>query len=638
MTEPALDVIAIGRSSVDLYGQQIGGRLEDMATFAKSVGGSPTNTAIGAARLGLRSAVITAVGDEPFGRFIREQLVREGVVVTGVKTDPHRLTALAILGIRDDRNFPLIFYRENCADMALNVEDVDDTFIATAKAICISGTHLSTPTVYAMSRKAVAAAKAAGRLVAFDIDYRPSLWGLAGFGAGEERYIRSDTVTAHLQTVVADCDLIVGTEEELHILGGSQDTLAALRAIRALTAATLVCKRGPMGCVVFPGAIPDSLDAGVTGPGFPVEVYNVLGAGDAFMGGFLRGWLRDEPLETACTWANACGAFAVSRLLCSPEYPTWAELQHFLAHGIATPQLRLDATLKHIHWATTRRPTPSTLKALAIDHRAQLETMADRLGAPRERIAGFKRLAVQAAADVANGADGFGVLLDGEHGREALFDAAKTDLWIGRPVERPGSRPLAFVEPDLGSHLAEWPLDQIVKCLCFYHPEDPAELKERQEAALLTVNDACRATGRELLIEIIAGKHGAFADTTVAAVLERLYALGIKPDWWKLEPQRSAAAWQAIENAIRNADPYCRGVVLLGLDAPEDALVASFVLAAAHPIVKGFAIGRTIFSQAAERWLPGALSDDEAIADMAARFQRLSEAWDRAAERARKAA
>src|SRR5918997_4389369 len=144
MTAPVLDLIAVGRSSVDLYGQQIGGRLEDMATFAKSVGGSPTNTAIGAARLGLRSAVVTAVGDEHFGRFIREQLEREGVVTAGVKTDPRRLTALVVLGVQNDRSFPLIFYRENCADMALGQDDVDEAFIASAQAICISGTHLST--------------------------------------------------------------------------------------------------------------------------------------------------------------------------------------------------------------------------------------------------------------------------------------------------------------------------------------------------------------------------------------------------------------------------------------------------------------------------------------------------------------
>jgi 5-dehydro-2-deoxygluconokinase len=635
-----LDLITIGRSSVDLYGQQIGGRLEDMATFAKSVGGSPTNTAIGAARLGLKSAVVTAVGDEHFGRFIREQLEREGVVTTGVKTDPQRLTALVILGVQNDKSFPLIFYRENCADMALGEEDVEEAFIASARAICISGTHLSTAGTHAMTMKAVRAARAAGRKVAFDIDYRPNLWGLAGHGAGEERYIHSDTVIAHLQTVAPECDLIVGTEEELHILGGSQETVQALRTVRSLSAATIVCKRGPMGCVVFPGEI-DRIEDGIKGPGFPVEVYNVLGAGDAFMAGFLRGWLRGEPLETACAYANACGAFAVSRLLCSPEYPSWEELQHFLHHGSALPALRRDAMLNHLHWATTRRPAPKTLKVLAIDHRTQLEEMVDRLGGSREKIPAFKRLAVQAAAAASTSPTGrrdLGILLNGEYGRDALFDAAEQNLWIGRPMERPGSRPLAFIAPDLGSHLAEWPVAHTVKCLCFYHPDDPADMKERQEAALLAAHDACRATRRELLLEIICSRHGAVTEATSERVLDRLYAIGVKPDWWKLEPQPSEAAWRAVERAIGVGDPYCRGVLLLGLDAPEEELVQSFALAARHPIVKGFAIGRTIFSPAAERWLAGEMSDADAIADMTVRFRRLSDAWDRAAAQARRAA
>ncbi len=118
--DKTLDLITIGRSSVDLYGAQVGGRLEDMGSFDKYIGGSPTNIACGTARLGLKSAVITGVGDEHMGRFIREQLEREGVDTTGVKTDPDRLTALVLLGIRDQDQFPLIFYRENCADMGLS--------------------------------------------------------------------------------------------------------------------------------------------------------------------------------------------------------------------------------------------------------------------------------------------------------------------------------------------------------------------------------------------------------------------------------------------------------------------------------------------------------------------------------------
>jgi 5-dehydro-2-deoxygluconokinase len=256
--------------------------------------------------------------------------------------------------------------------------------------------------------------------------------------------------------------------------------------------------------------------------------------------------------------------------------------------------------------------------------------MADGLGAPRERIAAFKQLAVQAAAQVADGADGYGVLLDGEHGREALFDAAEQNLWIGRPVERPGSRPLTFVAHDVGSHLVEWPAAHTVKCLCLYHPDDATELKETQERALLTVSEACRATRRELLVEIIAGKHGPVVDTTVAAVIERLYGLGIRPDWWKLEPQTSEAAWRAIERVIDRGDPFCRGVLLLGLDAPEDHLVASFAAAACNRIVKGFAVGRTIFSQTAEQWLSDTISDREAVAAMATRYRRLSDAWEQA--------
>ncbi|MCG8357755.1 MAG: PfkB family carbohydrate kinase, partial [Kiloniellales bacterium] len=207
-----LDVITLGRSSVDLYGQQIGGRLEDMASFAKSVGGCPTNIAIGCARLGLAAAVITRVGDEHMGRFIREQLEREGVCTDGVVTDPERLTALVILGVRSDEAFPLIFYRENCADMALAENDIDPSFVARAGALVVTGTHFSTPGVDAASRAAIRAAKAAGLKVIFDVDYRPNLWGLAGHGAGESRFVASEEVTAHLQSILPLCDLVVGTE------------------------------------------------------------------------------------------------------------------------------------------------------------------------------------------------------------------------------------------------------------------------------------------------------------------------------------------------------------------------------------------------------------------------------------------
>jgi 5-dehydro-2-deoxygluconokinase len=626
-----LDVITMGRCSVDLYGQQIGSRLEDIASFAKSAGGSPTNIAIGTARLGLKSGLITRVGDEQMGHFILEQMEREGVATRGITTDPTRLTSLVLLSVESDKSFPLIFYRDNCADSALDVSDVDEDFVATSRALLVTGTHFARANTDAAQRKAMAIAKKLGRKIIIDIDYRPNLWGLAGHGAGEERYIKSDKVSSHLQSILADCDLIIGTEEEVHIAGGTEDTLAALRKIRSLSKGTIVLKRGPMGCVVYSGEIPARIEDGIVGKGFPIEVYNVLGAGDAFMSGFLRGWLKDEPLETCATWANACGAFAVSRLLCSPEYATFEELQYFLKHGSKTKALRKDEGLSHVHWATTRRKDWPKLLAFAIDHRKQLEDMADSLQAPREKIAPFKRLAIKAIARVANGNDGYGTLLDDTYGREAMFDAGKLGLWVGRPLEQPGSRPLRFeFTQDVGSRLIEWPVDHVIKCLAFYHPDDPKELKDEQAGKLRTLYEAARKVGRELLVEIIASKHGPMDKMTIARAMTELYALGIKPDWWKLEPQDNPQSWDEIGKVIDANDPYCRGIVLLGLEAPPEELEKGFRAVVGKHHVKGFAVGRTIFNEAAQEWLRGTISDEAAIVMMAEKFGALVAMWNKA--------
>jgi len=624
-----LDVITIGRASVDLYGAQVGGRLEDMGSFEKYIGGSPCNMAAGTARLGLRSALISRVGDEHMGRFIREELAREGVDVRGVITDPERLTALVLLGIRDDSQFPLIFYRENCADMALSEADIDPAFIAEARAVVATGTHLSHPQTEAAVLKALGLARENGGLTALDIDYRPNLWGLAGHGDGESRFIASAAVTAKLQSTLHLFDLIVGTEEEFHIAGGSTDTVAALRAVRAVSGATLVCKRGAAGAVAFTGAIPDTLDEGETGPGFPIEVFNVLGAGDGFMSGLLKGWLDGESWPVALKYANACGAFAVSRHGCTPAYPSWAELQFFLDRGVVEKALRKDRRLEQIHWATNRHDDWSTMRVFAFDHRMQLEAME---GASPERIGAFKRLCLEAAKVVQAGRPGYGILCDSRLGREALFAAAGSGLWIGRPVEWPGSRPLVLepeIGPDFGG-VSEWPLAHVCKVLCFCHPDDTPEMRAEQEATVLRLFHACRRNRLEMLLEIIPSKVAPVDDQTSARLIQRFYDLGVYPDWWKLEPFTSAAAWENACAAITRNDPHVRGIVVLGLDAPPDQLAASFAIAARHDLVKGFAVGRTIFADAARGWLKGEIDDAAAIADMVAKYENLCRVWDAA--------
>lgn len=629
-----LDVITIGRSSVDLYGAQVGGRLEDMGSFEKYIGGSPTNIAAGTARLGMRSALITRVGDEHMGRFIRETLADEGVDTTGVITDSTRLTALVILGIRDEEQFPLIFYRTDCADMALSEEDIDPDFIKRARCVTATGTHLSHPRTEGAVLKALRLARQGQARTALDIDYRPNLWGLAGHGAGEERFIESAAVTDKLKSTLHLFDLIVGTEEEFHIAGGSTDTIAALRAVRAVSDATLVCKRGPMGAAAFQGEIPDTLDDGESGPGFSIDVFNVLGAGDGFMSGLLKGWLTEQDWPTTLTYANACGALAVSRHGCAPAYPSWEELQFFLDRGVQVKALRKDKDLEQIHWATNRRGSWPVMRVFAFDHRSQFEAMADDAGVTHGHIPYFKTLCLKAARQVQSGGDGYGILCDDRLGRDTLYKAAGTGLWIGRPAEWPGSRPLTL-EPELGPDcggLREWPLDHVVKCLCFAHPTDNAARWADQIATVQRLFKAARRNRLEFLLEVIPSKVGAVDDQTTPMVIQRFYDAGVYPDWWKLEPFKTHSAWAAACEAIAQNDPHTRGIVVLGLDAPQAELETSFALAARQSLVKGFAVGRTIFGDAARAWMRGDMTDEEAVAQMAARYQSLCDTWDRARE------
>ncbi|MEM6608417.1 MAG: 5-dehydro-2-deoxygluconokinase [Pseudomonadota bacterium] len=624
-----IDAIFLGRAGVDLYGDQIGGRLEDMGSFSKYIGGSPTNTSIGAARLGAKTRLIARVGDDAMGQFIREELAREGVDTDFVITDPDRLTALVLLGIRDQDQFPLIFYREDCADMAIAATDIPQHALGGARVVVTSGTHFSTEGTKAASLRALALAAEAGASRWIDLDYRPVLWGLAGKGDGETRFIADDGVTAHLQTIMPHLDVVVGTEEEIHIAGGATDTITCLKTLRELTDATFVVKLGPDGCVVFDGTIPDKIDGGLMVPGFPVDVFNVLGAGDAFMGGLVTGWLEGRGWYEAGRMANACGAFAVSRHACAPSYPSRVELDGFMATGSAHFRLREDPALNQLHWSTTRQGHWPEVLAFAFDHRSQLEALC---GDPA-RIGVFKSLCadVLIAAQSRHPDKQFGALCDRRLGLRALEDIEDRGLWLATPVEWPGSRPLRFEGgANIADFLREVPRSQVIKCLCFTHPDDASELAEVQLSALRELFEATRTWRLELLLELIPPAGTAVAADTVAQSMAQLYRAGIAPDWWKLAaPQADhwSESWAAWDRVIAENDPYCRGILLLGLNAPLDEVTGSITRAQSQPLCKGFAIGRTIFGAAADAWFAGQIDDETARAMMAETFDAVIAAW-----------
>ena len=184
-----LDIICMGRVAVDLYAEQVYSHLKDAQSFRKYLGGCAGNTAVGTARLGLKSAIFSCVGTDEMGLFLRDTLENEGVDTTLLKSTPENLTALVALGVNPPDRFPLIFYRENCADMQIQPEDVNPEIFRKAKALLITGTGLSTSSMRQATRQAVKTAKESGCFVIMDIDFRPVLWGLTEAGDGETRFI-----------------------------------------------------------------------------------------------------------------------------------------------------------------------------------------------------------------------------------------------------------------------------------------------------------------------------------------------------------------------------------------------------------------------------------------------------------------
>jgi len=312
------DLLTMGRSSIDLYANDVGAAFVDIKSFAAYVGGSPTNIAVGSQRLNLKTALLTAVGADPVGDFILNFLKQEGVETGFIPRKPGARSSAVVLGIEPPDRFPLVFYRDNAADMQLTVDDVLAAPLQQCRAFEFAGTNLSrepsrSATLFAMER-----ARASGATVFFDLDFRADQWhDPRAFGV-------------NVRAILPQTDIVLGTEEEVKAavltqanqvqIAHSQisapdvrgDVDTAIAALLAPGPKALVVKRGAHGATIcLPGG--QRIDA----PGFPVEIYNVLGAGDAFAAGLIYGYLHGWDWYKSARMGNACGAIVVTRHGCA---------------------------------------------------------------------------------------------------------------------------------------------------------------------------------------------------------------------------------------------------------------------------------------------------------------------------------
>lgn len=325
------DSLHMGRSSIDLYANDVGSPFVEIQSFAAYVGGSPLNISVGARRLGLNTALLTGVGEDPVGDFILHFLDNEGVVTKFIPRKPQHRSSAVVLGIEPPDKFPLVYYRDNCADINLTIDDVLAAPIDDCTVFQFAGTNLSKEPSRSATMFAAEQARQAGAKIIFDLDFRPDQWhDVRAFGV----VVRS---------VLPLVDVVIGTEDEVNAstirdlsqmkLTHSQisdtkvtgDTERAIAGMLALGPEAVVEKVGSKGARVH-------LKSGevIDAPGFPVEIYNVLGAGDAFGAGFVYGLVQGWDWYRSARLGNACGAIVVTKHGCANFMPTMPEVEAFV--------------------------------------------------------------------------------------------------------------------------------------------------------------------------------------------------------------------------------------------------------------------------------------------------------------------
>jgi 5-dehydro-2-deoxygluconokinase len=314
--------------------------------------------------------------------------------------------------------------------------------------------------------------------------------------------------------------------------------------------------------------------------------------------------------------------------------PTLAELDYFFNSPIPITRPDLDPALNRLHQVSVPRKIWQPLYIFAFDHRGQLVELAQQAGRDLKAIPELKQLFVRAIERVEadlreKGVQGdVGLLADERFGQDALNTATGRGWWIARPVELQGSRPLAFEHGrSIGSNLIKWPQEQIIKCLVQFHPDDEPELRLEQEAQLKGLYEAAQVSGHELLLEVIPPKnHTSDQPDVLYRAIKRLYNIGIYPNWWKIESQPEAV-WEKLDELITERDPYCHGVVLLGLNAPVEELAEGFRHASASKTCRGFAVGRTIFQEPSRAWLADEIDDEALVNRVQSTFEFLIKSW-----------
>lgn len=583
MSTSSIDIICVGNAAVYLYSEQNGTPLDRASTFAKHVGGSAPTTAIGCSRLGLKSALLTSVGDDPMGKFFIDHLATERVNTSLIQVSPQKQTALSLKTHR----MQTLSYGEEAACLSL-----DDKSQISAKAVLFTAELFSDPATATMAKDLIRYVHDQGMEVILSLD--------------------SQSSCKSLESVYSLCSLIIGTEAGIQAATEKTDSSTAIQCIQGLSSAKIVKIQESGGCTLYQKG-EKALEAPLN------DTKEVSDSYEAFISGFLSAKLQGEENSICCKWANHCQVISSAHQSTPPTLPYKSALQLALEE----PQRINEGRLIKLHQTLTRDDEDTRpLCLIAFDHRQQMQAYSN----DSQHIQHFKGLLYDAFSRAREKTSDcqLGIIVDDQFGAQVQARAMQDGVFCASSIEETNSFPIRFLKGQEASHiLRHWPKNRAVKALIRISPQHTGEMEELQWERLLHLNQACIDWGQKLLIEMVVPASVPDAHTWVHQAIQRACSEGVQPTWWKLPPYPEIEMWRGIQDTIRRRTPHCKGILVIGQGEAWTSLANKLPNLSQVEMIRGFAIGRSIWRQAAESWFNKRMEDEAVVQQVAERYEHL---------------
>lgn len=595
----AVEILSLGRTYVNLESEQIGCSLKTAQSFKKAISGTVTLVSIGLARLGRYCALLSKIGSDLLGEYIKETLAAEKIDPTLLLTDPSHATLIGLNNTAFYEHHSLLELQEN---------DIDPKMIGHAKALFLTTELFFDKTSQPAARKAIIAAKDNQTKIILALE----LWPTLGHTCPSSQ---------SLETILPFCNLIFGYEEEFQAFANTRNTYKALIHLRKLTDATIVIKCAKES-YVFEDAITDHWKLLPRHAQLDLTQFASLHEYAAFIAGFIDVWLKREPPANALKQAILCQQLTET----TPQHlglPTEKMLRH------KELKEKKPAYFKHLHYTSTRHISATPQCLLSFGYHSQWQKIASSFNASEDMIQKAKALIMQSLCSLNEQQTPIGLIVDENPGNELIRIPIPSQAMFARSIELENEIPLRFATTQDFSHtLLKWPSEHIAKISITYHPDDKYVTRAEQEAMLLSLYQACHDTNHALLVDIITlSTNSLITASTLSHIMQRFYELGIYPDWWQFASPADQRSWDSIHRVIEDHDPDCLGVFIQMPTIAIDQINIILDQIIKQPLCKGVVIGKTLIQPALEQWLSQKIADHIFIEQIKPLFQQITALW-----------